>query len=60
LLEVFVSIVDFLGFNGFIRVNKNFVQGKGGAGTLGLLVSLIFLAMALFSGFIFVKIIRER
>jgi cytochrome c oxidase subunit IV len=57
-LEIVISIVDFLGFNGFVRVHKAFTNGQGGAGVLGLLCSIIFLSMGIFSSFIYVKIWR--
>lgn len=60
ILEIVISIVDFLGFNGFIRAADMFQQGRGGAGFLGLTVSIIFLAMAVFSAFILVKVFRGR
>lgn len=60
LLEVVVSIVDFLGFNGFVRVGDNFSSGHGGAGVLGLLVSLCFLGMAGLSTLVMVRIVREK
>lgn len=60
ILEIVISIVDFLGFNGFIRAADMFQQGRGGAGFLGLTVSIIFLAMAIYSAFILVKVFRGR
>ena len=59
-LEVIFSVVNFLGLNGFIRVNKMFDEGRHSAAVLGLIVSLIFLSIAVYSSFIFVRIIRER
>lgn len=60
LLEIVISIVDFLGFNGFVRAAQMFQQGRGGAGFIGLIVSIIFLAMAIYSAFILVKIFKGR
>ena len=54
------SVVNFLGLNGFIRVNKMFDEGRHSAAVLGLIVSLIFLSIAVYSSFIFVRIIRVR
>jgi hypothetical protein len=59
-LEVVASIANFLGFNGFVRVSEMFKEGSAAAGVFGLIVSVIFLGMALFSGFIFFRIVRER
>lgn len=59
-LEIIGSIVDFLGFNGFMRVSEMYKEDRGGAGTLGLIVSLLFLAMGLYSAFIYIKILRDR
>lgn len=59
-IEVVASIGDFLGFNGFVRVSELFKDGDGGAAVLGLIVSLIFLGMAAYSSFIYVKIVLQR
>ena len=59
-LEIVVSIVDFLGFNGFMRVSEMYKAGRGVAGTLGLIVSLLFLGMGLFSAFIYITVLRNR
>jgi len=37
-----------------------FDEGNHGAATLGLIVSLIFLSIAVYSGFIYIRIARER
>lgn len=60
ILEIIASIVDFLGFNGFIRVSEMFGEGRGGAGALGLVVSLLFLGMGVFTSFIYIQIFRKR
>jgi multisubunit Na+/H+ antiporter MnhG subunit len=59
-LEIVGSIVDFLGFNGFMRVSEMYKAERAGAATLGLIVALLYLAMGLYSAFIYVKILRER
>lgn len=59
-LEVIGSIVDFLGFNGFIRVSELFKEGRGGAGVLALIVSLLFLAMGVYSAFIVFIVWKRR
>jgi len=59
-LEIAISIVDFLGFNGFIRVAYLFNNGQAVSGILALVVSIGFIAMALFSGFLYYKVFRER
>ena len=59
-LEIIGSMVDFLGFNGFMRVSEMYKAERGGAATLGLIVSLLYLAMGLYSAFIYAKILRER
>jgi hypothetical protein len=50
--------VDFLGFNGFIRVADMFKIGNGAAGVFGLIVSILFLLIAGLSGFIYFKICK--
>lgn len=60
MLEVIGAIVDFLGFNGFIRVSELFKEGRGGAGALALIVSLLLLAMAAYSAFIVFIVCRKR
>lgn len=37
-----------------------FGAGQGAAAVFGLIVSLVFLAMAVFSGFIYFRIVKER
>jgi len=60
ILEIVFSIVHFLGLNGFIRVHQLFEEGRSGAGMLALIVSLIFILIAVYSGFIYIRIARER
>lgn len=60
IIEILFSIVNFLGLNGFLRVNKMYDEGQPGAATLGLIVSLIFLSIAAYSTFIYIRIARER
>jgi hypothetical protein len=60
ILEIVGSIVNFLGFNGFIRVSEMFEAGRGGAGALGLIVSLLYLGMGIYSSFIYFRIVRQR
>ena len=59
-LELIISITNAFGFNGFIRVHHLFHDSMHLAGVLAIVVSMIFLLTALFSGFIFVRIFRER
>ena len=59
-LEIVAAIGNFLGFNGFVRVSEMFGAGRGAAAVFGLIVSLVFLAMAVFSGFIYFRIVKER
>lgn len=49
ILEIVISIVDFLGFNGFIRVSDLFSAGSGFTAVLSLIVSLIYLLIAVLS-----------
>jgi len=58
ILEILISIVHFLGFNGFVRVGQLFGEGRGFAGFLALVVSIIFMSIALFSSFIYIRIAR--
>jgi hypothetical protein len=50
IFEIVISIVDFLGFNGFIRVSNLFSIGAGFTAVLSLIISLIFLLVAVLSG----------
>ena len=59
-LEVAISITNAFGFNGFIRVHQLFDLEKKFAAILAILVSVIFLATAIFSTFILVRIFREK
>jgi hypothetical protein len=59
-LEIVISIVDFLGFNGFVRVSSNFKAGRGAAGAIGLICSLTFLSMAGLSILVYIKIVRQK
>jgi hypothetical protein len=49
IVEIIISIVDFLGFNGFIRVSQQYKDGHGFQGTLGLIVSIIYILLAVLS-----------
>lgn len=55
-----ISIIDFLGFNGFIRVHRNFSAHYVGNAVFGLIISIIFLAMALGSSVLYFQIFRQR
>ena len=59
-LYVIISIVNIFGFNGFIRVSQLFGDGHGFAGVLAVVVSIVFLGVGLFSGFIYFRIMRGR
>lgn len=50
------SIVNFLGFNGFIRVNLLYKADYSAAGTLSLIESLLFLGDAILCSFLYYKI----
>jgi hypothetical protein len=50
IFEIVISIVDFLGFNGFIKVANLFKIGAGFSAVLALIISLIFLLVAVLSG----------
>ncbi len=52
--------MSVFGFNGFIRAHTLFESGRGLAGVLTVIVSLIFLLLGLFSGFIYFRILREK
>ena len=54
------SIVNFLGFTGFIRVSKMFDEGHGAAGAIGVVVALLFLGLSIYSGVIYVLILRRK
>jgi hypothetical protein len=50
IFEIMISIVDFVGFNGFIKVSNLFSAGIGSKAVLALIISLIFLLVAVLSG----------
>jgi hypothetical protein len=51
IIEIIIAIVDFIGFNGFVKVAALYKQGGHAfAATLALIVSIIYLAVALLSG----------
>jgi multisubunit Na+/H+ antiporter MnhG subunit len=54
------SIVDFLGFNGFIRVSKLYSAGYAGAGTVSLFESLLFLSNAILGSYVYYKVWLAR
>lgn len=60
ILEIVISIVDFLGFNGFIRVADKFQHNDAIAGIFGLVVSIVYLLVAALSSYVYVKVCRER
>lgn len=60
ILEVTISIIGAFGFNGFARAHDLFEEGKGFSGALAVIVSSVFLSVALFSSYIFVRILREK
>jgi hypothetical protein len=55
---IIASIVDFLGFNGFIRVSKYFNSGEPGPAIFGLVISILYLILAGWSGFLYFKIFK--
>lgn len=59
-LEAVISIVNFFGFNSFLRATNLFQQEKNFSAVLAIMVSVIFLVIALFSTFILVRMVRER
>lgn len=60
IIMIVISIVDFLGFNGFIRVSYMFKNGNPAAGVFGLVVSIIYLILAVFSGYLYFRIFKEK
>lgn len=58
IIEIVISIVDFLGFNGFIRVSRMFNDGTPLPAIFGLVVSIVFLLMAAASGYVYFRICR--
>lgn len=59
-IMIVVSIVDFLGFNGFIRVSKMFAAGSAGTAIFGLIISILYLVLSLWSGYLYYRIFREK
>lgn len=57
---IIISIVNVFGFNGFIRVSQLFNEGHGFAGVIAVIISIVFLGVGLFSGFIYVRVMRGR
>lgn len=57
---IVISIVDFLGFNGFIRVKNMFSDGNPAAGAFGLIISIIYLILVVWSAYLYYRIFRER
>jgi hypothetical protein len=60
IIMIVISIVDFLGFNGFIRVSQMFKANNPLPAVFGLIVSIIYLVLAIFSGFLYFKIFKEK
>lgn len=60
IIMIVISIVSFLGFNGFIAVSYNFSVGNTAAAALGLIVSIIYLVLALWSSYLYFRIFKER
>ena len=59
-IEIVISIIDFLGFNGFIRVVNMFNAGNAAAGIFGLVVSILWILIAVWSGFLYFRICKQR
>ena len=59
-IEIVISIIDFLGFNGFIRVANMFKIGAAAAGIFGLVVSILWLLIAAWSAFLYFRICKQR
>jgi hypothetical protein len=57
-IMIVASIVDFLGFNGFIMVANNFKIHNSAAAVIGLVVSIIYLVLSLFSSYLYYRIFR--
>jgi ABC-type arginine transport system permease subunit len=57
---IVISIVDFLGFNGFIRVSKEFANEDKAGGAFGIVISIIYLCLAIGSSYLYFRIFRER
>ena len=60
ILEIVLSIVDFLGFNGFIRVADMFKNNNAVAGIFGLVISIVYVLMAFLSSYVYFRIFKER
>lgn len=60
IILIIISIVEFLGFNGFMRVSREFKEGHPAAGVFGLIVSVLYLVLALWSGYLYFRIFKEK
>ncbi len=60
IIMIVASIVDFLGFNGFIMVSKNFKNNASAPAVIGLVVSILYLVLSIWSGYLYYKIFREK
>lgn len=60
IIMIIISIVDFLGFNGYIRVSRMFSEGNPLPAVFGLVVSILYDVLAIWSGYLYYKIFREK
>ena len=60
LVEVVISIIGYVGFNGIIKIVNLFENDQVIAALFALVVTIGFLCMAGFSTFLYVKVWRER
>jgi hypothetical protein len=56
ILWIIFAIINFLGFNGFIRVNLLYFGGYGAADMLSLFGSLLSLGNAILGSFVYYKV----
>ena len=58
IVMIIASIVDFLGFNGFMRVAKYFNANEPAPAVFGLVISILYLVLAIWSGFLYFKVFK--
>lgn len=58
IVMIIASIVDFLGFNGFMRVSKYFNQNEPAPAVFGLVISILYLVLSLWSGYLYFRIFK--
>ena len=60
IIEIVISIVDFLGFNGFIKVSNLFNNNQAVAGIIALITSIVYLLVAVWSSYLYFRIFKQR